>query len=266
MRTGPKPRLPAKDHGFWRRLVLLDVARTNTRRGEHVAPPPWWPPLPWDATVRAVGATLSCVSKAEQEKVLLVDGTALTLIVERKARVKNVNARLKGSVLRVSAPPGMREGDLSPVVEDLARKLLRRAHAKRVNEGGDALALAKKVAARFPHPSSVERMIFSAAQRSRWGSFSPRTNTISLNAALKGMPRWVLEAVVAHELAHAIHPDHSPGFWRLLRDVCPETDRAMSFLAGVSWLARHHEELEPVERGLLGMEGAVAPKDRPDSP
>ena len=212
--------------------------------------------------MRAIGATLARVSKAGQEKVLLVDGAALTLLVERKGRVKNVNARLKGSVLRVSAPPRMREEDLAPVVEELARKLLRRAHAKRVNEGGDALALARKVAARFPIPPSVGRVIFVANQRSRWGSYSPRTDTVRLNAALRSMPRWVLEAVVAHELAHSVHPDHSPAFWRLLRDVCPETDRAISFLAGVTWLARHHAELPPVERGLLGVEEGAAPRDR----
>lgn len=194
-----------------------------------------------------------------------MDGTTLTLLVERKRRVKNVNARLKGSVLRVSAPPAMREEDLAPVVEGLARKLLRRAHGKRVNEEGEALALAQKISARFPDPPSVRRVLFSTTQCSRWGSYSPGTDAIKLSAALRSMPRWVLEAVVAHELAHAVHPDHSPAFWRLLRDVYPETDRAISFLAGVSWLAHHHAELPPVERGLLGMEEGAAPKNRPDS-
>ena len=186
-----------------------------------------------------------------------MDGTALTLLVERKGRVKNVNARLKGSLLRVSAPLGMRDEDLTPVVEGLARKLLRRAHGKSVNEEGDALALAREVAARFPDPPSVGKVLYSTTQRSRWGSYSPHTDTVRLNAALRSMPRWVLEAVVAHELAHAVHPDHSPSFWRLLRKVCPETDRAMSFLAGVSWLAHRHGELPAVERNLLGMEGAA---------
>ena len=196
-----------------------------------------------------------------RESTLVVDGTALTLIVERKGRVKNVNARLKGSVLRVSAPPGMREGDLAPVVEDLARKLLRRAHASRVNEEGDALALSRRVAGRFPEPPSVGRVLFVTTQRSRWGSYSPRTDTIRLNAALRSMPPWVLEAVVAHELAHAFHPDHSPSFWRLLKQVCPETDRARSFLAGVTWLAHGHGLLPAVERDLLGMN--EVPEDGP---
>lgn len=200
-----------------------------------------------------------------REDTVVVDGTALTLLVERKRRVKNVNARLKGSVLRVSAPPGMREKDLTPVVEGLARKLLRRAHASRVNEEEDALALSQKVAARFPEPPSVGRVLFVTTQRSRWGSYSPRTDTVRLNAALRSMPRWVMEAVVAHELAHAFHHDHSPAFWRLLRDVCPETDRAQSFLAGVSWLARGHGSLPAVERDLLGMNEDTVREDEPNA-
>jgi predicted metal-dependent hydrolase len=181
-----------------------------------------------------------------------VDGTALTLALERK-RVKNVNARLRGATLSVSAPAGMPDAKLEPLVRELARRLLRRAHAARVNEEEDALALARKVAERFPKPPpSVDRVLFVTTQKARWGSYSPRTCTIRLNTALRRMPRWVLEAVVAHELAHAVHPNHSPAFWDLLRRVCPETDRAKAFLDGVSWLANNRERLLPVERELLG--------------
>jgi predicted metal-dependent hydrolase len=180
-----------------------------------------------------------------------VDGNSLTLALQRK-RVKNVNARLRGTILLVSAPDGMPDAKLEPVIRELARRLLRRAHAVRVNEEEDALALARKVAGRFPEPPSVERVVFVTTQKARWGSYSPRTRAIRLNAALRRMPRWVLEAVVAHELAHAVHPNHSPAFWDLLQRICPETDRAKAFLDGVSWLAHNRERLPPVERELLG--------------
>ncbi len=96
----------------------------------------------------------------------------------------------------------------------------------------DAEVVPLKADERFPEPPSVDRAVFVTTQRSRWGSYSPKTRAIRLNAALRRMPRWVLEAVVAHELAHAVHPDHSPAFWNLLRRVCPETDRAKAFLTG----------------------------------
>jgi predicted metal-dependent hydrolase len=143
----------------------------------------------------------------------------LKLAIERKG-VKNVNARLTGSTLSVSAPRGMPQEALDEAVLRLARRLLRRAHASRVNEAHDALKLANAVAKRFPKEPAVQRVAFVTTQRKRWGSYSTKTKTVRLNAAVRRMPRWVLEAVVAHELAHTFHADHSRAFWDLLRRVC----------------------------------------------
>jgi hypothetical protein len=181
---------------------------------------------------------------------ITIDDTPLDVVVERK-RVKNVNARLHEQTMTVSAPFQMPDAELDPIIVDLGRRLLRRVHARRVNADEDALVLARRIAARFPRPPEVEQAIFVTTQEARWGSYSAATRTIRLNAALRAMPRWVLESVVAHELAHVTHLDHSPAFWALLRRVCPETDRARAFLAGVSWLGHHWEKLPPIERSLL---------------
>jgi predicted metal-dependent hydrolase len=77
------------------------------------------------------------------------------------------------------------------------------------------------------------------------------TGIIRLNEVLRIMPPWVLEAVVAHELAHSVHPDHSPAFWKLVRSVCRHTDRANAFLDGVRWLATSWEWLEADHRAQL---------------
>ena len=181
---------------------------------------------------------------------IIVDGITLTLVVERKP-VKNINARLRETTLSVSAPLSTPQSTLDKVIPDLARRLVRRVHARQVNAEEDALALARTVAARFANRPQVAEVLFVTTQEARWGSYSPATRTIRLHAALRRMPRWVLEAVVAHELAHVIHQDHSPAFWKLLRRVCPDTDRARAFLAGVSWLGLNWEKLPPVERALL---------------
>ena len=187
---------------------------------------------------------------ASGDSTITVDGVTLALQVERKA-VKNINARLRDGVLLVSAPQRLSQQALEQAIPELARRLVRRVRARQVNAEEDALALAALVAARFPQPVAVERVLFVTNQEARWGSYSPATRTVRLNAALREMPRWVLEAVVAHELAHAVHPDHSPQFWELLRRVAPETDRAEAFLAGAIWLARRWDDLPPVERALL---------------
>lgn len=181
---------------------------------------------------------------------LVVDGVTLELRVVRK-RVKNVNARLRGSTLSVSAPHRISHGELDELIRGLARRLVRRARATEINTDQSVAAIARKVAARFDDPPEVAEVRFTTNQQARWGSYSQRTGIVRLSAALRQMPPWVLEAVLAHELAHTVHADHSPAFWDLLRSVCPETDRARAFLEGVTWLASSWEGLPPVERAQL---------------
>ena len=185
-----------------------------------------------------------------QPRTLTVDGIELALSLERK-RVKNVNARHVGRQLPISAPTTIPDHARGEIVVSLARRLLRRVRSRELNAADEALALARRIAARFPQPIAVAEVGFVTTQRSRWGSYSRRTGTIRLHAALRQMPAWVLEAVVAHELAHVVHLDHSPAFWALVRRVCPATDRANAFLDGVSWLARHLDELPAIERAQL---------------
>jgi hypothetical protein len=181
---------------------------------------------------------------------LTIDGVTLTLEVERK-RVKNVNARLHGSHLRISAPLSIPTRELERVVTELAATLLRRRRGREINRDGDLLKAARRVAARFPEPPEVREISFSTTQCARWGSYSAATGGIRLHAALAAMPRWVCESVIAHELTHAVHRDHSAAFWTLVRSVCPDVDRARAFLAGVSWLARCWDTLTPGERAQL---------------
>ena len=195
-----------------------------------------------------------------------IDGVTLQLVLERK-RVRHINARLRKETLFVSAPPHATQQLLDQVIPDLARRLVRRVHARKVNAEEDALALVRKVAARFANRPEVAHVEFVATQMSRWGSYSSRTRTIRLHAALRDMPRWVLESVVAHELAHVTHMHHGPEFWQLVRSVDPDVDKADGFLAGVSWLARNEGNLPPVAKALLqgpgGCDGQPQDNDLP---
>lgn len=185
---------------------------------------------------------------------LSVAGATLRVVVTRK-HVKNVNARLRGDTLLVSAPLRLPQAELDRAVAELARRLVRRVRARAVNGEVDLAAAARRVAARFPRPPAPGEVRFSTNQRARWGSCSARDGTILLNAALAHMPVWVLEAVLAHELVHLFHRDHGPQFKALLGHVCPDSERARAFLHGVSWVAGRWESLPAVERGQLAGAG-----------
>lgn len=55
-------------------------------------------------------------------------------------------------------------------------------------------------------------------QKTLWGSYSS-SGTLSLNFKLLFLNKQLVDYVLLHELAHTIHLDHSPRFWRLLTDL-----------------------------------------------
>ncbi|WP_116244024.1 M48 family metallopeptidase [Nocardiopsis sp. FIRDI 009] len=80
-------------------------------------------------------------------------------------------------------------------------------------------------------------------QNARWGSCTPETRTIRISRRLVGMPSWVLDYVLVHELAHLFHADHGREFWELVRRY-PRTERARGYLEGFSAASR----LEPCDQ------------------
>lgn len=74
-------------------------------------------------------------------------------------------------------------------------------------------------------------------QRSRWGSCSTR-GSIALNWRLILMPPSVRDYVLWHELMHLKRADHSPKFWQLVEEVCPDYRDAKR------WLLKHGRELQ----------------------
>lgn len=71
----------------------------------------------------------------------------------------------------------------------------------------------------------------------RWGSCTSGDRSIRLSHRLQGMPTYVVDYVLVHELAHLIEPNHSRAFWALV-DAYPEAAKAKGFLEGVSWQQR----------------------------
>ncbi|MBM3555218.1 MAG: M48 family metallopeptidase [Alphaproteobacteria bacterium] len=65
----------------------------------------------------------------------------------------------------------------------------------------------------------IERPLRAVTLRdttSRWGSCSP-DGRLSFCWRLVFAPVWVIDYVVAHEVAHLVHPHHGPRFWALVR-------------------------------------------------
>jgi len=83
-----------------------------------------------------------------------------------------------------------------------------------------------------------------ANQNSRWGSCTPSDRSIRLSTRLQGMPSWVIDYVLLHELAHLIEAGHTPAFWRWV-DRYPKAERAKGFLEGVAAASDRDIEADP---------------------
>jgi predicted metal-dependent hydrolase len=89
-------------------------------------------------------------------------------------------------------------------------------------------------------PSSVR---WSSNQGRRWGSCTVGEGSIRLSDRLRGMPSWVTDYVLLHELTHLLHAGHGPEFWAEL-EAYPRTERARGFLEGYAFAERAPGEEE----------------------
>ncbi len=65
--------------------------------------------------------------------------------------------------------------------------------------------------------------------KTRWGSCS-RRNALNFSLRLAMVPPQALEYVVAHELAHTRHHDHSRAFWSFLGQMLPDYETQRRWL------------------------------------
>ena len=65
--------------------------------------------------------------------------------------------------------------------------------------------------------------------KSRWGSCAPNGN-LSFCWRLIMTPEWVLDYVVAHEVSHLRHMDHSQEFWQTVASLNVRVDDARAWL------------------------------------
>lgn len=87
------------------------------------------------------------------------------------------------------------------------------------------------VAARIEQIIGVHAARWSVrTMKTRWGSCTPKTGAIRINARLAAYPPECLEFVVAHELVHLLEPSHNARFHALLDEFYPENRRVSQLL------------------------------------
>ncbi|MEU1016925.1 M48 family metallopeptidase [Streptomyces sp. NPDC005900] len=153
--------------------------------------------------------------------------------VRRSARRRRtVSAYREGERTVVLIPARMSEAEEQRWVNVMLDKLAAQ-ESKRLIGDAELIERAGQLSEQYfdgrARPTSVR---WVTNQNTRWGSCTPSEGSIRLSHRLQGMPEYVVDYVLVHELAHLLVPGHGPGFWRLL-EAYPRTERARGYLEGV---------------------------------
>ncbi|GAA4830042.1 hypothetical protein GCM10023221_01890 [Luteimicrobium xylanilyticum] len=198
--------------------------RPQARRSDGVAP---------GCATDAPGVVLSSEVKDGYGR----DVTDVTRTVEvrrSRRRVSTVSAYRDGERTIVAIPARFSRAQEREWVERMLARLEEKEQRRRPSDE-QLLQRATELSERYldgrAHPSSVR---WSSNQGRRWGSCTLLDGSIRISDRVQGMPGWVLDYVLLHELAHLLHAGHGPEFWELL-EAYPRTERARGYLEGVTF-------------------------------
>lgn len=160
---------------------------------------------------------------------------ALDEVVVRRSRrrVRTVTAFREDGRTVVAIPARFTRTQEREWVVRMVTKLVAQERRRRPSDeklAARAQTLSERYLGGRARPSSVA---WVSNQGRRWGSCTPADGTIRISTRVQGMPTWVLDYVLLHELTHLLHAGHGPEFWAAL-DAYPRTDRARGFLEGVA--------------------------------
>lgn len=169
---------------------------------------------------------------------VLIVGTEEIEVRRSRRRRRTVSAYREGGRTIVLIPSRFSAAEERTWVEAMMRKLAAGDKRRRPSDQ-QLLARAADLSQRYlgglAEPVSIA---WVTNQSSRWGSCTPADGTIRLSVRVKGMPSWVVDYVILHELTHLLQPGHGREFWSLLESY-PRTERARGFLEGVAATTGH---------------------------
>ena len=148
-----------------------------------------------------------------------------------RRRLRTVTAYRDGDRTVVMIPARFTRAQEREWVDRMVARLSAQDRRRRPGDA-ELITRANDLSSRYlgglARPSSVT---WAANQNARWGSCTPADGTIRLSTRIQGMPAWVIDYVLLHELAHLVEQGHGTRFWTLL-EAYPRTERARGYLEG----------------------------------
>ncbi len=157
--------------------------------------------------------------------------------------------RLSDGTLLVRVPLRTPKRAIGPLLDEIRGQLVKAVATRKRRTDIDLQQRAERINHKyFDGKMEWNAIRWASAMHSRLGSCSRGGTTdgdIRISDKIKDWPEWVVDYVIAHELMHRRHPNHSATFWSELRTAYPLTEKARGFISGVGFATSQpveHEE------------------------
>lgn len=160
-------------------------------------------------------------------------GNADVEVRRSRRRRRTVSAYREGGRTIVLIPDRFTKAEERQWVATMVERLAKGDRRRRPSDAQlarRATELSRQFLGGRARPTSIR---WVTNQNSRWGSCTPADGSIRISTRLQGMPSYVIDYVLLHELAHLLAANHGPDFWALL-DGYPQVERARGYLEGVA--------------------------------
>lgn len=165
------------------------------------------------------------------------DGVSVEVVRDKRLRTR-IHWEWHGDRLRIRAPYGLPQRELDQHVSQIVEQVKRRRARVRARADADLETMARRInKGYYGGEISWHSIRWVGNMRKRLGSCTVGGLTdgdIRISDRVRGWPPWVVEYVVAHELAHRKYPSHSREFWAFVSRY-PKAERARGFLMGVAF-------------------------------
>ncbi len=176
-------------------------------------------------------------------------GDITVRLIYSARRRKTIGARIVNwTTLEVRAPVGLPNADLHKAIDGFVAKMRHQRDATRRFPTDAALEQRAQRLNRtyFGGQLRWRSIRFVSNQARRAGSCSPARGTIRISDRLAGVPDFVLDYVLVHELAHLLEANHSAAFWEHVYRY-PKAERARGFLMGMQFEPIDADAQDPAE-------------------
>ncbi|MBN2789825.1 MAG: M48 family metallopeptidase [Candidatus Delongbacteria bacterium] len=150
------------------------------------------------------------------------------IIVKRsKRRKKTLQASLRDNTVKILAPHHTSDGDIKAFLN----KFLEKLELKEIilNNDDELLKRSLKLKKKFIPEAPDYSIEFQGTLLRTWGKCYTRQRKIVINPVLATYPKWVMDYVIIHEIAHLLVPNHGKDF-RSLINRFKLKERAVGFL------------------------------------